>query len=54
VKDPAQIASVRHAETEGNPRQAGNTVVVELKPDFEVDSERFRRKFYATSSCGKA
>jgi FdhD protein len=52
VEDPAQIVSVRHAEAEGNPRQAGNTVVVELKPGFEVDSERFRRNFYATSSCG--
>jgi FdhD protein len=52
VKDPAQIVSVLHAEMEGNPRQAGNTIVVEMKPGFEVDSERFRRNFHATSSCG--
>jgi FdhD protein len=52
VDDPGQIVSVRHLETQGNQRQAGNSVVVELKPGFEVDAERFRRNFYATSSCG--
>jgi FdhD protein len=57
VDDPAQILSIRHAEsgedTRTNPRQAGNTVIVELRaggPDS--DPERFRRNFYATSSCG--
>jgi FdhD protein len=43
VDDPGQILSIR---------QAGNTVVVELSPGLEVDSERVRRNFYATSSCG--
>jgi len=52
VDDPGQIVSIRHAETEGNQRQAGNSVVVELAPGLEMDSERLRRNFYATSSCG--
>ena len=52
VDDPAEIVSVAHAETQGNQRQAGNTVLVELKPGIEMDSERLRRNFYATSSCG--
>jgi len=52
VEDPAHIISIRHVKAEGNQRQAGNTIIVELKPGFEVDSERFRRNFYATSSCG--
>jgi FdhD protein len=52
VDDPDQIVSIRHAETEGNQRQAGNTVIVELAPGIEIDSVRLQRNFYATSSCG--
>lgn len=52
VDDPDQIVSIAHAETRGNQRQAGNTVVVELVPGLEMDSERLRRNFYSTSSCG--
>lgn len=52
VEDPGQIVSIRHAATEGNRRQAGNTVVVELRQGVELDAERLRRNFYATSSCG--
>jgi FdhD protein len=52
VEDPGQIVSIRHLKTEGNQRQAGNTVVVELQAGLELDSERLRRNFYATSSCG--
>lgn len=52
IEEPARIVSIRHAETTGNPRQAGNTVIVELTPGEELDRERLQRNFYATSSCG--
>jgi FdhD protein len=47
-----QIQKIRRSETNGNPRQAGNSVTVELNPDVEVDYERLQRHFYTTSSCG--
>lgn len=48
-----QIHKIRRSETiNGNPRQAGNSVTVELNPDVEVDYERLQRHFYTTSSCG--
>lgn len=47
-----QIHKIRHSESKGNPRQAGNSVTVDLNPDVEVDFERLQRHFYTTSSCG--
>jgi FdhD protein len=47
-----QIQKIRRSETHSNPRQAGNSVTVELNPDVEVDFERLQRHFYTTSSCG--
>ena len=47
-----QIHKIRRSETSANPRQAGNSVTVELNPDVEVDYERLQRHFYTTSSCG--
>jgi FdhD protein len=47
-----QIQKIRRSESNGNPRQAGNSVTVELNPDVEVDFERLQRHFYTTSSCG--
>ena len=32
--------------------ESGNSVLVELKKDLGPESERYRRNFYATSSCG--
>jgi FdhD protein len=52
VESLDEVAAIRHLETEGNGRQAGNTVVIDLKPGIEMDTERLRRNFYATSSCG--
>jgi FdhD protein len=52
VDEPGRIAWIRHAESNSNQRQAGNTVIVQLTPGFEPDAERLRRNFYATSSCG--
>ncbi len=47
-----QIHRIRRSGTSANPRQAGNSVTVELNPDVEVDYERLERHFYTTSSCG--
>jgi FdhD protein len=47
-----QIHKIRRSDTNGNPRQAGNSVTVDLNPDVEVDYERLQRHFYTTSSCG--
>jgi FdhD protein len=47
-----QIHKIRRSESSANPRQAGNSVTVELNPDVEVDYERLQRHFYTTSSCG--
>ena len=52
VEDPEQVVSIRHLETQGNQRQAGNTIVVELQAGVELDCGRLQRNFYATSSCG--
>jgi FdhD protein len=47
-----QIQKIRRSDARANPRQAGNSVTVELNPDVEVDFERLQRHFYTTSSCG--
>ena len=47
-----QIHRIRRSENSRNPRQAGNSVTIELNPDVEVDFERLQRHFYTTSSCG--
>jgi FdhD protein len=52
LRDYQQIHRIRRSKTSGNPRQAGNSVTVELNPGVEVDFERLERHFYTTSSCG--
>lgn len=47
-----QIEKIRRTENGGNPRQAGNSITVDLNPNVEVDFERLQRHFYTTSSCG--
>jgi FdhD protein len=47
-----QIQRIRCTGTNRNPRQAGNSVTVELNPDVEIDFDRLQRHFYTTSSCG--
>ena len=50
----SQIREIRwsHDKSNGNPRQLGNSVTVEVNPGVEVDLDRLSRHFYATSSCG--
>jgi FdhD protein len=53
LQDAAQIRQIRWShKTNGNPRQVGNSVTVELNPGVEIDLNRLERHFYTTSSCG--
>ncbi|HTW66946.1 MAG TPA: formate dehydrogenase accessory sulfurtransferase FdhD [Bryobacteraceae bacterium] len=54
LHDAAEIREIRWLEpaNNGNPRQLGNSVTVELHPGVEVDLDRLERHFYTTSSCG--
>ncbi len=53
LHDAAQIREIRWSPVaNGNPRQLGNSVTVELNPGVDVDLDRLDRHFYTTSSCG--
>jgi FdhD protein len=53
LQEAAQIREIRWSHVaNGNPRQHGNSVTVELNPGVEVDLDRLERHFYTTSSCG--
>ncbi len=52
VRGSLDIRLIRHGESNGNPRQAGNSVIVDLDPEVPVDLDRLKRHFYTTSSCG--
>jgi FdhD protein len=53
LRDAAQIREIRWSPvSNGNPRQAGNSVTVELNPGVDVNLDRLERHFYTTSSCG--
>jgi FdhD protein len=52
LQSSQQIHRIRRSNASANPRQAGNSVTVELNPGVEVDFERLERHFYTTSSCG--
>jgi FdhD protein len=54
LHDAAEIREIHWSppHVNGNPRQLGNSVTVELNPGVEVDLDRLERHFYTTSSCG--
>jgi FdhD protein len=52
LTDASQISNIRYTRPEGNPRQAANSVTVDLQPDVEIDLARLERHFYTSSSCG--
>jgi len=52
LQGSSQIRRIRYPKSDGNPRQAGNSVTVELATGVEIDFERLERHFYTTSSCG--
>jgi FdhD protein len=52
LQDSRQILRIHYSKSDGNPRQASNSVTVELATGVEIDFERLERHFYTTSSCG--
>jgi FdhD protein len=51
LSDAAQVVRVAHCE-DVKDEERGNVVRVELQPGLELDSARWQRNFYTTSSCG--
>ena len=52
ISDRRQIVGAEHKGPEAPGSGLTNIVLVELKPDVEVDLGRLQRHFYTTSSCG--
>jgi FdhD protein len=53
LHDATEVCEIRWShQTNGNARQVGNSVTVDLNPGVEVDLERLERHFYTSSSCG--
>lgn len=51
ITDSADLLRVAYCE-DVKPEELGHVVRAELRPDMEVDPERWQRNFYTTSSCG--
>lgn len=49
VRSRSEITGLRHSDAPGH---GENAVLVDLAPGVELDEERMRRNFLATSSCG--
>jgi FdhD protein len=49
---PGQIERIAFSPATSNPRQTGNSITVDLKPNVEIDLARLERHFYLSSSCG--
>ncbi|MCB0489793.1 MAG: formate dehydrogenase accessory sulfurtransferase FdhD [Cyclobacteriaceae bacterium] len=47
-----QIESVKYCEDVGRQEEIENVVRVELRPEVNLDFDKFQRNFYTTSSCG--
>ena len=53
LHDAKEVREIRWSHlANGNPRQLGNSVTVELNPGVQLDLDRLERHFYTTSSCG--
>ncbi len=53
LHDAREVREIRWSHlANGNPRQLGNSVTVELNPGVPLDLDRLERHFYTTSSCG--
>lgn len=51
IRDAAEVVRIVPCE-QVKVEERGNVVRAELRPDVEVDTGRWQRNFYATSSCG--
>jgi len=52
IENAQQILSIKYCTDHGKQSQYENIVRVELFPTVEFDSEKLKRNFYTTSSCG--
>jgi FdhD protein len=52
IEGAHQIRDIHWSRPGENPRQAGNSVTVEIEAGAEIDFDRLERHFYTTSSCG--
>lgn len=52
VRNATDIAAIRFIDDERSEGSYQNIVEVELLPDIDIDIDRLKRHFYATSSCG--
>ncbi len=52
VSCASDIATVRHCDAVQRPEDEDNVMLVTLAPHVHVSPERFRRNFFASSSCG--
>ena len=52
VTSSADIESIRHCSIGDVPEAEDNVIKVLLRAGIELEMERFRRNFYASSSCG--
>ncbi len=51
ITSPHEIVRVRHCE-HVEEEERGNVIRAELRPELEIDAQRWQRNFYTTSSCG--
>ncbi len=51
ITDPAQVVRIVPCETVKE-EEKGNVLRAELRPDVEIDPEKWRRNLYTASSCG--
>jgi FdhD protein len=52
IESSHQIRDIGWSKASKNPRQASNSVTVEVQAGVEIDYARLERHFYTTSSCG--
>jgi FdhD protein len=52
IASHADIDELVHCDEPGEPESRGNVIVATFAPTVQVDLERLKRNFYATSSCG--
>lgn len=52
IENATQVRSLKYCEDLGRNEAKDNIMRAELSPEVEVDTEKFKRNFYTTSSCG--
>ncbi|MEK6783144.1 MAG: formate dehydrogenase accessory sulfurtransferase FdhD [Bacteroidota bacterium] len=52
VRSVQQIDTIKYCLSTGKQEEFENVLRVELKPEIQLDFEKFQRNFYTSSSCG--